>query len=61
MGYGVPADSDYVEAYKWYSLAASSGDRDARRVLNSFEPRGKDLLEAQRRAAEFVPKPEDAL
>lgn len=59
-GSGVPSDS--VRAYKWLTLAASTGDRDqsafvdARRVRESLKARmnSQELAEAQRMAMEWL-------
>ena len=54
MGEGVP--ENYVEAYAWWSVAATNGDEFAKRVL----PKGKakltpeQLVTAQKRAAELL-------
>jgi tetratricopeptide (TPR) repeat protein len=59
-GKGVP--TSYVEAYKWYNLAA------AQKIKNAIESRGEivkemtreQIAEGQRRTAEFVPNAEVA-
>ncbi len=55
-GYGVP--KDLVEAYKWFNIAASQGEKSVgdwrERLALSMTP--SQLAEAQRRSSEFVPK-----
>ncbi|MFH1029213.1 MAG: trypsin-like peptidase domain-containing protein [Pseudomonadota bacterium] len=59
-GLGVP--QDYVEAHMWWNLAASQGQENARsnRDLVAKEMTPAQLAEAQKRAREFRPVPEDA-
>jgi hypothetical protein len=57
-GNGVP--QNYVEAYKWYSLAAAQGlekSRDGRDIV-AKEMTREQIAEGQRRAAEFSPMTE---
>ncbi len=57
-GQGVP--QDYVQAYKWFSLAAALGDQIARenrdRAAELMTP--AQIAEAQRLAQAWKPKPE---
>jgi TPR repeat protein len=54
---------DYVEAYKWFNLAASQGHAGAakNRDLLAAELTKDQLAEAQRRSAGFVAKREPGL
>ncbi len=47
---------DPVEAYSWFALAASSGDKEAVAAMNSLAPRltAQQLVEAQQRALAIV-------
>jgi TPR repeat protein len=60
--YGLGAPQDYVQAHMWLNLAASraSGD-DQKRYADARESVAKkmtpqQIVEAQRRAREWVPK-----
>ncbi len=48
---------DYVEAHKWFNLAASQGKKDARKARESLEKKmtAAQLAEAQRLAREWKP------
>jgi S1-C subfamily serine protease len=48
---------DYVEAYKWYSLASAQGNKFAEKYLPNLELRmtPEQIAEAQRLAREFQP------
>jgi TPR repeat protein len=55
QGNGVP--QDYVEAHKWYTLAAASGDKVAAglRDLLAKQMTPADIAEAQKMAGEWKP------
>jgi TPR repeat protein len=57
-GKGVPKND--IEAYKWISLAAAQGDTNAASVRDRLSERitREEVVEAQRRAAAFVPRKE---
>ena len=58
-GDGVPRN--YIEAYKWESLAAAQGNESAKKYLGIDEEvlmTAPEVAEAQQLAAEFVPKKE---
>ncbi len=58
-GRGIPPDG--VEAFKWFTLSAAQGWKDAEKslALMSAHMTPAQITEAKRRAAEFVPrKPE---
>jgi TPR repeat protein len=56
VGRGVP--QDYVEAYKWFSLAAAQDDSFAVRGLNDMTAlmTPAQIAEGQRLAAEWQPR-----
>ena len=58
IGQGVP--QDYVEAHKWYNLAASRGADTARNNRDIIAERitSEQIAEAQRQAREWQPKAE---
>ncbi len=58
IGHGVP--KDYVQAYVWYTLAASQGDDLAEKFKNHLEKSMTldQIAEAQQRAREWKPKGE---
>ena len=58
QGRGVPKDS--VQAYRWYTLAASQGDDLAEKFKNHLEKSMTldQIAEAQRLARAWKPKPE---
>ena len=49
---------DYVEAYKWYNLAASQGNESAKKnmgtIAGSMTP--EQITEARKRSANFKPR-----
>jgi TPR repeat protein len=49
---------DYIEAYKWVNLASAQGKQVAKSWLSNAELRmtPEQIIEAQRRSAQFVPK-----
>jgi TPR repeat protein len=55
IGRGVPRD--FVEAYKWFNIAAAAGNVDARqhrdRIMQRMTP--AQIEEGQRRSAEWRP------
>ena len=55
LGTGVP--EDYVQAYKWWNLAAAAGNADARKYKgNVAEKMTKEqIAEAQRLSTAFAP------
>ncbi|MFD2205091.1 peptidoglycan-binding protein [Kiloniella antarctica] len=54
-GYGTP--QDYVEAHKWFNLASSQGDREARRARDSLTKfmSAQQISRAQQLATEWKP------
>jgi TPR repeat protein len=60
-GQGVP--QDYVEAYKWFNLAAARGHSNAvkNRELLAAEMTKEQIADAQKRAALFSAKREPGL
>ena len=60
---GQGVTQDYVEAYKFFNLAAAKGHENAARNRDLLAPQmTKDqLAEGQRRAAQFVAKREPGL
>ncbi|WP_419902716.1 peptidoglycan-binding protein [Kiloniella sp.] len=54
-GYGTP--QDYVEAHKWFNLAASQGDREARRARDNLTKfmSAQQISRAQQLASEWQP------
>ena len=55
-GTGVP--EDYVQAYKWWNLAAASGDTSAVKNKNIVAEKmtEEQIVEAQRPSTAFTPK-----
>ena len=53
---GEGVDRDYVQAYKWFSLAAGQGTEAAKKNMGLLEARltGEQIAEAQRLAREFI-------
>jgi TPR repeat protein len=59
-GQGVP--QDYISAHTWLNLAAATGDKDAVRIRDGVTAKmaPAQIAEAQKRAAEWRPKMENA-
>jgi S1-C subfamily serine protease len=59
-GQGVP--QNYVEAYKWFNLAAAQGQKESAKYRDSLavSMTPEQIAEGQRRAAQFVARPEKA-
>jgi TPR repeat protein len=57
VGRGISADR--AEGYKWIALAAQQGHEKAKEVLQTATQRmlPEEILEGQRKASAFVPKP----
>jgi len=57
-GNGVPRN--FIEAYKWVSLAAAQGRENAKKALSKIESylTPTEIVEAQKRAGQFKPTPE---
>ncbi len=51
---------DYVEAYKWATLAAAEGNANGQKLRNDLEKEmtAQQIAEGKRLAAGFVPKKE---
>ena len=60
-GHGVP--QDYVEAYKWFNLAAAQGHANGERNRDLLSPEmtKEQITEGQMRATLFAPKREPGL
>lgn len=56
--YGHGVAEDYVQAYKWYSLASAQGDKSAENKLPVIEGKmtKEQVAESQRLAREFKPR-----
>jgi len=52
---------DYVEAAKWFALAAKQGDEDAKLAYSKLAEimSAEKLIRAQQLAKDFVPKVQD--
>jgi TPR repeat protein len=49
---------DYVEAYKWFLLAAAKGDEDAKNFVSKLEDKmsREQIAEGQKLARTFKPR-----
>ncbi len=56
MGYGVPRD--FVQAYKWYSLAGANGNKNAATLRDALAKQitSYQIAEAHKLAREWMPK-----
>jgi hypothetical protein len=55
---GVGMPQDYIEAYKWWNVAAAQGDKTAleNRDLVAKRMTPEQIAEGQRRAVSFLPR-----